>query len=96
MYSVIVYMSLVWSAAPEIAVFDVRGRNNQRVANPLSGREAGPTVRRICRRMRAAIQVNRTVQRSPELNVVGLKLTRNRIDFFHDSQTTSATPLVRD
>ena len=52
MKSVIVYMIAgLRTGAPKVAIFEMRRRDLQRVANPLSGGKAGPGVGRPCRRM---------------------------------------------
>ena len=49
------------AVAADPAPLDVRGRGHQRRAAPLAGREAGPGVRRILRRVRTAVHPDRPV-----------------------------------
>ena len=90
-----VHVARLRPAALEVAVFQVRGRNLQRVADPLAGGEAGPAVRRPRRRMRTAVHEDRPVERSHELDVIRLDLARQRVLLLQDARAAEAAPLVR-
>src|SRR5205823_189738 len=54
-----------------------------------------PCVRRPCRRVRAAVEVNHPVHRPPPLDVVRRKVPRYGVDFLLDSRSTHSAPLMR-
>ena len=89
-----IHVARLRPAASEVAVLEVSGRHFQRISHPFSGREAAPRVRRVRRRMRASIHVNRPVEGAHELNVICLHLSRLRVLFLQDAGTTEAAPLV--
>ena len=90
-----VHVARLRPAAFQVAVLEVRGRDLQRVADPLAGREPGPAVRRLRRRMRPAVHEDRTVERAHELDVIDLHLARERILFLEDARAAEAAPLMR-
>src|SRR5437870_2651770 len=51
-------------------------------------------MRRPCRRMRSAIEVDHPIHRAPPLNVVCREIARQRIDFFLKSRSADPAPLV--
>ena len=67
------------------ALLDMRGRDHEHVALPLAGREAHPSVRRVRRRMRAAIHVDRSflVERADAV-LDGDEIARARLSLFPD------------
>src|SRR5436190_20427747 len=83
------------TAAPEIAVLQMRRCDDQRVPCPLSSRKTGPCVGRPCRRMRTAIEVNHPVHRPPPLDMVGREVSRYRVDFLLKPRPADSAPLVR-
>ena len=82
-------------AALQVAVLQVRRRDLQRLADPLAGREAAPAVRRPGRRMRAAVDEDRPVERAHELHAVADDLAGDRIEVLQDARAADAAPLVR-
>src|SRR5206468_6176236 len=81
-------------AALEVTIFEVRGRDLQRVAYPLAGRKAGPGVRRPGGRMRTAVHEDWPVQRSHELDVIRSDIPSQGILLFQDARPAKAPPLV--
>ena len=82
------------SVAPQIPFLQMRDGDGEHVAVPLRGRESGPRVQRVCRRMRTAIEIDRTVHRPQPLGVKRGDLTRDRIDLFGDAQVRRPAPDV--
>ena len=82
-------------AALQVAVLQVRRRDLQRLADPLAGREAAPAVRRPGRRMRAAVDEDRPVERAHELHAVADDLAGDRIEVLEDARAADAAPLMR-
>jgi hypothetical protein len=83
-------------AAPfEIAVLQVRGRDLERVADPLPRREAGPAVRCPGGWMGPAVHEHRAIERAHELNVIDRDLARQRVLLLEDARAAEPAPLVR-
>src|SRR5262245_11865975 len=71
------------------------GCHLQRISDPFSCRESTPGVRCVCRRMLPTIHEDRPVQRTHELDMICLHLSRQWILFFQNARTAETTPLVR-
>src|ERR1700739_2620025 len=65
------------------------------VCAPLARRKARPAVRRPWRRMLASVHIYRPIQRTHELDVIGLDVPRNRVFLFQDACASESPPLVR-
>ena len=90
-----VHVARLRSPAAEISVLQMSGGDLQRVADPLSRREAGPAMRRIRRRVRAAVHEHRAVERAHELDVVHVDVARQRVLLLENPRAAKTAPLVR-
>src|SRR5262245_63557591 len=52
-------------------------------------------MRRVPRRMRTSVHVNRPIQRTHELNMVGFHVSREWILLFENASAAKAAPLMR-
>ncbi len=90
-----IHVARLRTAALEVAVLQMRGRHLERVADPLSGGEARPAVRRPRRRMRTPVHEDRPVERPHELHVIGAHVARQRVLLLQNARAAEAAPLVR-
>ena len=96
MYSVIVSMSLVCgpprlrnpSFRCVVVTFSV-------CPSHCAGREAAPAVRRVGRRMRPVVEVDRPIERAHELHPVAEDVAGDRIELLEDARAADAAPLMR-
>src|SRR5436190_1010160 len=51
-------------------------------------------MRRPCRRMRPAVEVDDAIHRTPPLDVIRRKIARDRIDFLLKTRAANSAPLV--
>src|SRR4029453_4926656 len=83
------------AAAPEVTIFQVSGCDLECVSNPLSRRKAGPAMRSPGRGMRTPIHKDRPAERTNELDVVHLHVSRQWILFLENARTAETAPLMR-
>ncbi len=81
--------------AAQIRTLQMCRRDGQRVSVPLPGGKSRPGMRRILGRMRAAIHINRALQRPQIFEMIRGDLARYRIHLRRDAHRAQCAPLIR-
>ena len=89
------HVARLWAAALQVAILEMGRGDLQRMPDPLAGRKTAPAVRRVCRRMLAAVHEDRPIERAHVLKAVADDLARDRIEVFENAGAADAAPLVR-